>query len=239
MLELNINPKYAARTVGSSIYETMRDEILNLNLKPGEALSIKDVADALGVSRSPVRDAFMRLEAERLVHIYPQSGCRVSLIDLEQVRQEFFLREGLELLAVKQCIAHFENIPCHQMEKALLAHEKAVREEDAIRSLKCDDAFHDVFFEAVGQQYAQKIIRTHCAHYHRIRLLSFRYLDANVKTSREHRAMLNAILKRDEEELLRLTYAHIHCLDEQRADMERMNPAYFVKRERMDERWDR
>jgi DNA-binding GntR family transcriptional regulator len=85
-----------SHTIGDGVYFTLRKNIVNLNLKPGEPLNVKSISEKLGVSRTPVRDAFIKLEKEGLVDVFPQKGTSVSRIDLRRVDEEKFIRESLE-----------------------------------------------------------------------------------------------------------------------------------------------
>src|SRR5690554_1963253 len=93
--ESNMAP-FVRTTVSEEIYRTLREEILSLRFKPGEELNLQVLCDQLQVSRSPVRDALMRLASDNLVDIFPQRGTRVSLINLREVEEERFLRKSLE-----------------------------------------------------------------------------------------------------------------------------------------------
>src|SRR5471030_2430341 len=77
------------------IYNLLRQEIINLNLAPGLNISEKDISEKFKVSRTPVREAFVRLSKEGLLNIYPQKGSFVSLIDLSSVEEARFMREHL------------------------------------------------------------------------------------------------------------------------------------------------
>ncbi len=70
------------------VYRTLRDEILSMVLKPGTIISTQEIAGLLGVSRTPVREAFIRLQGENLLDVAPQKGTAVALIDLDRVYQE-------------------------------------------------------------------------------------------------------------------------------------------------------
>ena len=85
-----------SRSVQDSVYTALRTSIINLNLAPGTAISEKEISRRFGVSRTPVREAFIRLSKEGLVRVIPQKETQVSLVDFRRVEQEFFLRESLE-----------------------------------------------------------------------------------------------------------------------------------------------
>ena len=84
------------------VYNQLREKIETLELKPGTELNLTELSDSLGVSRSPLRDALLRLERDSLVDIFPQKGTRVSFLDIADIRQERFMRTNLELGAVSR-----------------------------------------------------------------------------------------------------------------------------------------
>ena len=84
------------RTSSETIYDTLKDEIIFLKRKPGEEIDQDEISRRFDVSRSPVRDALMRLRSDALVVMRPQRGCWVSRIDLSRVDDECFFRLALE-----------------------------------------------------------------------------------------------------------------------------------------------
>ena len=83
------------QTSSEAIYDELKDQIIFLRLKPGEEISASEVSEKFDVSRSPVRDALMRLRAEGLIVMRPQRGCWVSKIHHSRVDDECFFRHAL------------------------------------------------------------------------------------------------------------------------------------------------
>lgn len=84
------------KTMSDDIYTNLRGYIIELRIRPGEVVSIKDIAEEWNVGRSPVRDALIRLEKEGLITSLPQRGTMISRINLHRVEEERFLRACLE-----------------------------------------------------------------------------------------------------------------------------------------------
>ena len=84
-------------SVREQAYQTLRNEIVSMELKPGTVISTQDTATRLNLSRTPVREAFIQLQEERLLEISPQKATVVSKIDFNRVYQEWFIREALEV----------------------------------------------------------------------------------------------------------------------------------------------
>lgn len=85
------------KSIQTLVYEELKKNIMLMKLKPGQAMSTQEMATKLNVSRTPVREAFLRLQSEGLVEMIPQRETMVSKIDLKRVDQEKFIRESLEL----------------------------------------------------------------------------------------------------------------------------------------------
>ena len=84
------------QSASSWVYDELRQRIVNLIYKPGQEIGIQSLAEDFGVSRSPVRDALLRLGRDRLVDIFPQKGTRVAYLDRDIIMQERFLRAAVE-----------------------------------------------------------------------------------------------------------------------------------------------
>lgn len=111
----------AQNSLNDEIYDRMNQEIMELTLKPGLAVSVQKLANAYGVSRTPVREAVIRLQKKGLVEIYPQSKTVISKIDMKRIHQERFLRKALELAAVEPFIRNCDERTLHKMETILEA----------------------------------------------------------------------------------------------------------------------
>ena len=92
-------------------YRVLKDNIMCLELKPGELLSESDLSEKLNISRTPIREVIMRLKGEHLIEVKPQAGTYVSLIDKEIIEEAIFMRRLLEKEVLKEaCIKFSEEI---------------------------------------------------------------------------------------------------------------------------------
>lgn len=98
------------------VYTTLKKKIIELELKPGFKISEQEIADELNVSRTPVREAFLKLSQEDLLSIYPQRGTIVSEIDLELVEEGRFIRENIESAIVREACNKFGEEELFQLE---------------------------------------------------------------------------------------------------------------------------
>lgn len=164
--------KHSSYNIGDSVYYSLRKNIIALNFKPGEVLSIKDISETLNVSRSPVRDALIKLGKEGLVDIIPQKGTSVSRIDLKRVAEEKFLRESLEENALRLFIkGHTEN-DLARLRNSIEMQRQSLKTKDYISFLEYDDNFHSIFFQSIDKSMCWEIIQSMSGHYRRMRLMS-------------------------------------------------------------------
>src|SRR5262249_9041063 len=98
-LDFTIRPQMTSTR--DAVYHKLKEQILSVELIPGTNISEKEISVQMGVSRTPVRESFVRLSQEGLLDIYPQRGTVVSLIDLELVEEARFMREQLECAVVR------------------------------------------------------------------------------------------------------------------------------------------
>lgn len=180
------------------IYRLLRELIVELRLVPNQFLSEKDVAVILGVSKTPVREAFIRLADEGIVCIVPKSGTYVSPIDFTRADEGYFVWRSLEAscaseVAVKRNI---EELYC--LRENLERQRLALLEDNYVDFYKCDNEFHDEMFKIAGYPAVKNLIDTARFEVDRIRNLKIRYLLRPVEeVHAEHTAIVDAIANRD------------------------------------------
>ncbi len=214
-------------TASEEIYQTLREEILALRLKPGEDLNLQHLSVQLQVSRSPVRDALMRLSSDNLVDIFPQKGTQVSLINLKQVEEERFLRKSLEDHAVKKFIYQAKDEDFQAMEAAVNEQVRYAESEDFINFLEADNHFHEIIFQSIGMQRIWKIIVAQGGNHHRIRLLSFYEKNVLSDIIEQHRHMIKALKNKELESIVSLEDRHLSKLLQETELMVQRYPQYF------------
>ena len=138
------------RSLSAQVYELAREAIVSLWLKPGQAVSEKEIASQLGVSRTPVREALMRLSDEGLIEVFRQSGTFVSPIKLHDVYEGQLVREALEIAVVRRATRKFDR-RFESRFQALLARQRECakwNDYDGFHAL--DEEFHRTISECSG-----------------------------------------------------------------------------------------
>ena len=195
------------RGLADEVADRIRDAIFSGAYAPGVQLREVELADALDVSRGPVREALLRLEREGLVRSAWHRGATVTTLSPRDVTELDSLRGALEQLAVQQVIAHGADEDIAAVEQAAERMERAADEHDMVR---CDIAFHDAVYAAAGHRRlleAWKTIRSqvHLFLLTRIGVSSTDYL-AHIPG--EHRELAAALRARDTKVALELFAKH-------------------------------
>lgn len=214
-------------SVQENIYLRLRDEIIHLERPPGSAMSIYEVSDQMGVSRTPVREAFIRLMSESLIQVLPQRRTLVSRIDFRRVRQEHFLRMALETAALKAFLAQAEEEHFVRMKSAICRQWQAEEQGDAKALLAWDDSFHQVIFDAAGQNLSWEIIRDQNGHDRRARMMVVRESGQARHSIQEHESLLEAFRSGKEDRAFRLLDNHLESLIDQEDELRKEHADFF------------
>jgi GntR family transcriptional regulator, rspAB operon transcriptional repressor len=224
-LSAAIDPR---RPLSAQIYELAREAIVSLWLKPGQAISEKEIAAQLGVSRTPVREALMRLSGEGLIEVFRQSGTFVSPIKLHDVYEGLLIREALETAVVRQATRKFDRRFESRFE-ALLARQRECAERDDYDGFHAlDEEFHRTISECSGTPRVWRLIISAKAQLDRVRRLGIRAPGQFQRILQQHESIVAGMKSGDEaraasalQEHLNAVFASIRLLLDE-------NSAYFA-----------
>lgn len=213
-------------SVADTVFEELNRQILTLVLPPGTKMSEVEVAQALGVSRQPVRDAFYRLSKLGFLTIRPQRATTVSLISERSVMQARFVRTAIELETVRAACERLT--PADMDALAAILDEQAgnLAPQDAERFHHLDDRFHREISDRAGHGYAWDIIRETKSHMDRVRYLSLSF--ASERAYHEHRDILAAIRARAPEAAAAAVRQHLTRILDQIVQIRARHSAYFA-----------
>jgi DNA-binding GntR family transcriptional regulator len=190
------------------VFESMRDAIISGILKPGERLMEIQLAEEMGVSRTPVREAIRKLELEAFVVMVPRKGAYVAGVSHKDVADVFEIRTALEGLAAGLAAERITSDEIEQMERVLLVTDDD-EEMDLERIVQRDTDFHDLLYKASRNNRLLQILANLREQIQRFRATSLavpgRYLDA----IKEHRAIVEALAEHNSELAKELMEAHI------------------------------
>ncbi len=216
-------------SVQSAVYTALKNNIMSLQLKPGTTMSTQKIAAKLNVSRTPVREAFIRLQRDGLVDIFPQKETCVSRIDFSKVEQERFLRESLESANMDSLVKKITRDDINELELNLEQQRTTVPTCDYNTLLKLDNSFHEYLFKVTGQIFSWETIERTSNHYARIRLITVWDKDIMMETILQHQKILSALQDQSAEYAKIYMKAHLHKLENQVQQLLKDYPDYFVK----------
>ncbi len=215
-----------------SIYALIYKNIVNFNLKPGTMISEKDISEKLNVSRTPVREAFIRLSQEGLVTIIPQKGTFVSKIDLARVQEERFLRESLECAVVELFADYHSEESIDRLRLNLKKQQAAIEQKDYAKFLDYDDQFHGIMFDETKKQLCYNLLTSFSGHYRRIRYLSVLMAGLSGVNMQHHVSIVEAVEQHDAAEASAIMRTHVRRLITEKDSICEQYPDYFLSEER-------
>lgn len=190
---LGLAPLPEVPSLSTRVYEAIKEAILSLTFPPGELLTIGRLADQLGASRTPVRDALLILEREGLVSIVPQRGAYVSPITPRDVEEIFELRIVLEGYACRVAAGRVTPEELARAEATLDAANAAFARGEKMRAADIGRPVHELVVRKVGNDRLMRSLNDLETHYARIRHFAVLIPDRFAASDRQHRAILAAL----------------------------------------------
>lgn len=210
-------------------YDRIRQDIILCKLAPGQKLSARLLEESLGLGRTPVREALVRLGQEGLVSTIPQSGTYVSKISMQSAENALYMREHLECSVAMECCACIDQTGCETLEGILALQDKALRNRDSAAFYVHDNAFHKELYHIAGRDQVWDWVQS-C----NTDLQRFRWLRTQVEEldwadiERQHIALYAAISNKDTHEAAYLTSAHLHLMSAEQDSVRAAFPCYFA-----------
>jgi len=180
------------------IHDVIRDEIITLRLMPGAKVSENELARRFNTSRTPVREALLRLVDEGLVEVWPQRGTLITPISLQAVRRARFVREAIEVAVFRKAATEGLSGAVLAELDAIMAEQDAAR-EDPVRFTEADDAFHRAFANGIAVGDIWTVLEREKAQFDRLRFLSLPNVTPVSVLIEQHEEMVAAVRARDPE----------------------------------------
>ncbi|QAY66716.1 GntR family transcriptional regulator [Paenibacillus protaetiae] len=209
------------------VYHSIREQILRLELLPGTGLSEKEISVQFNVSRTPVRESFVRLSQEGLLEVYPQRGTFVSLIDTELVEEARFMREQLERAVIRLACASFPASRLADLKANLLLQKAGIEELDHNRMFELDEAYHRTLFEGCNKSNTWAVLGQINAHLNRSRMLRLTTDHHWEHLYEQHTQMVQAIENQDAARADQLMSEHMSLSIHDQQLLKEKYPAYF------------
>lgn len=193
MTDIALELGRSAEPIARQVARVLRRAIVTMQFRPGEMLSEQDIADRLGVSRSPVREAFIKLGEAGLVRILPQRGTQVVKISQRSVEDARFIREALECAVAREAARMRDRVSLAALADSLARQRRAARAKDVHGFFPFDEDFHRLLAEAAGRPAAWRAVEDVKPQMDRVRFLSMEDATPLDVLVRQHAAILDAV----------------------------------------------
>ena len=191
------------------VFNTLRQAILTGELKPGERLMEIHLANRLGVSRTPIREAIRKLELEGLVTMIPRRGAEVAQITEKSMKDVLEVRRTLDALSAELACERISKEEEEALKQACLNFEAAVKTKDTKAIAKADVAIHDIIAAATGNQRLIQLINNLAEQMYRYRFEYIKDATQHERIIEEHRIIYESIVKKDKEAAAEMAKTHI------------------------------
>ena len=204
--ELNMNDFLPLRDV---VFNTLRQAILRGELQPGERLLEIHLADKLGVSRTPIREAIRKLELEGVVLMIPRKGAVVAEITEKSLRDVLEVRRALEELAMKLACEKILDEEIEELKVAAKEFEDALKTGDVTVYAEADVKFHDIIYRTTDNQRLIQLLYNLREQMYRYRVEYLKRDDSHDTLLAEHQYIIETLEKRNADEAIKAICAHI------------------------------
>lgn len=191
------------------VFETLREAIINAVLKPGERLMEIQLAEEMGVSRTPVREAIRKLELEGFVVMVPRKGAYVAGISIKDIADVFEIRAALEGLAAGLAAERITEEELEQLERILVKIGECVQNNDLEKLIEVDTEFHDTLYKACRNERLVQIVSNLREQIQRARTASLSTPGRSKYALEEHKKIVEAVSERNVELSQMLAREHI------------------------------
>jgi DNA-binding GntR family transcriptional regulator len=224
------NGRPRTATAASRIYADLRAELVSLQRRPGEAVSEAEIALSYGVSRTPVREAILKLSDEGLVEIFPQSGINVSRISIAALPEAIVVRRALEETTTRMTAERATASQILTLHSVVERQREADVAHDRDAFHQADELFHATIAEIAGYPGIWKLILQVKVNVDRFRQLTLPQAGRMAAVISEHERILSAIEAHDADRAAAAMAKHIERLLGDIAALRHINPEFFDDR---------
>ena len=204
--EVNMDEYLPLRDV---VFKTLRQAILKGELEPGERLMEIQLAERLGVSRTPIREAIRKLELEGLVLMIPRKGAEVAKISESNLRDVLEVRRSLEELAIDLACQRITAEELESLNKAEVDFKAAIGNGDAMQIAQTDEQFHEIIYNSTKNQKLVQILNNLREQMYRYRVEYLKDVESRKTLVEEHYAVYRALKARNQQQAVKDICIHI------------------------------
>ena len=196
------------------VFNTLRQEILTGKLKPGERLMEIHLANKLGVSRTPIREAIRKLELEGLVIMIPRRGAEVAQISWKSLKDVLEVRRALDVLAIELACERMTQEELESLYHACESFEEATKTKDTRKIAEADVAFHDMIVASTGNKRLVQLVNNLSEQMYRYRFEYIKDSNQHQMLVQEHKEMYQHIKSADKVAAASVVRKHIDNQEE-------------------------
>ena len=196
-------------TIGSRVLDRIRQAIVQLQFRPGNPLSEAEIARQLGVSRQPVREAFIKLSDIGLLEIRPQRGTFVRLISIREVENARFIREAIEVAIVRKAAGTATDADFDRLAEIIADQKSVSRSGDNVAFLRLDEMFHQAIARSADCEDAWRVLESLKTQMDRVRFLSLPKATPLKLIIEQHQRILQGIKAHSPDESERAMRLHL------------------------------
>lgn len=216
------------QTMGVQIHAYLRREIITGHLLPRTPLSEQELADRFGVSRTPVREALIKLAEESLVETFPQYGSFVSPITISEVFDNQFVREAIECSAIERAIERAGADEIREINRIMDRQAMLEGQGDDEAFFAADEQLHEYFLALAGHPQAWRVVVNAKAQLDRVRHLTIRLPRKLSSVIAEHREIVDRFIARDRAGAVEAMRTHLRGVFRSIEILQADNPDYFT-----------
>ncbi len=191
------------------VFHRLRDDILNGRYADHEELREAVIAEEMGVSRTPVREAFRQLELEGLIRIVPNKGAYVTGITVKDVEDIYAIRSLLEGLCARWATEHITQEQMEELEENIYLSDFHAGKGHAEQLAELDNRFHEILYAASDSKQLEHVLREFHEYVLRFRKRTLSDASRGMKSNEEHRRIMEAIREKNADQAEKLANAHI------------------------------
>lgn len=215
-------------TSKAQIRDYLREQIVSAELLPGRRLSENELAQEIGTSRTPVREAIQFLQREGLIEVRPQSGSYVAPIDMQSLLSNYLVRETLECRLVEEAAKNCDKAGAKKLQRIIARQKECQANNDEKAFFVNDEALHECLMEIAGHPRVWEIVHAAKAHLDRVRHLAVRDLVSVARIIGDHQKIVDAVCAGDNAGASKAMRKHLsnvfHVIDRVKAE----HSEYFV-----------
>lgn len=191
------------------VFHKIREDILSGKYKDNEELKEVAIGEELGVSRTPVREAFRQLELEGLIQIIPNKGAYVTGITVKDVKDIYMIRSLLEGLCAKWATVNISSEQLEELEENVYLSEFHTSKGHTDQIAELDNRFHEILYEASGSKMLERQLKDFHGYVLRVRKKTLSKDKRSIESNQEHKLILEAIKAKDADRAERMANEHI------------------------------